>query len=92
VDVEGIDWMRGEMMSPADLRAAVEYTLAQRESPEPFEVVIGGHSPDDLAEAAARLVPYAEAGMTWWVEGIHPAFGPVGSLRERVRRGPPRVG
>jgi alkanesulfonate monooxygenase SsuD/methylene tetrahydromethanopterin reductase-like flavin-dependent oxidoreductase (luciferase family) len=30
VDVGGVDWMRGEIMSPDDLRAAVEYTLSQR--------------------------------------------------------------
>jgi alkanesulfonate monooxygenase SsuD/methylene tetrahydromethanopterin reductase-like flavin-dependent oxidoreductase (luciferase family) len=90
VDVEGIDWMRGQMMSPADLRAAVDYTLAQRQSAEPFEIVIGGHSPESPAEAAARLAPYVEAGLTWWVEGIHPAFGSLEAMRERVRRGPPR--
>ena len=91
VDVEGIDWMRNQMMSPTELRAAVDYTLAHRQSVEPLEVVIGGHSPASPAEAAERLVPYAEAGLTWWVEGIHPAFGSVEELRERVRRGPPRA-
>jgi alkanesulfonate monooxygenase SsuD/methylene tetrahydromethanopterin reductase-like flavin-dependent oxidoreductase (luciferase family) len=90
VDVAGVDWMRGQMMSPADLRAAVGYTLAHRQSAEPFEVVIGGHSPASPAEAADRLAPYAEAGLTWWVEGIHPAFGSVEALRARVRQGPPQ--
>ena len=90
VDVEGVDWMRDQMMSPADLRAAVDYTLAHRSSAEPFEVVIGGHSPANRAEAADRLAPYVEAGLTWWVEGVHPAFGSVEELRARVRQGPPQ--
>jgi alkanesulfonate monooxygenase SsuD/methylene tetrahydromethanopterin reductase-like flavin-dependent oxidoreductase (luciferase family) len=90
VDVHGYDWTRGEMMTPAELRAAVEFTLGERTSADPFEVVIGGHSPDGPRATAARLAPYVEAGLTWWVEGIHPAFGSVEQLAERVRRGPPR--
>jgi len=88
-DVEGVDWTRAEMMTPDDLRSMVTYVRAQRSVDDSFEVVIGGHSPADLQEAAARLEPYANAGLTWWVEGIHPAFGSMTELRARVRRGPP---
>jgi alkanesulfonate monooxygenase SsuD/methylene tetrahydromethanopterin reductase-like flavin-dependent oxidoreductase (luciferase family) len=90
VDVSGVDWMRGEIMPPDDLRAAADYALGQRQSAEPFEVVIGGHSPGSPAETAERLAPYAEAGLTWWVEGVHPAFGSVEELLDRVRQGPPQ--
>jgi hypothetical protein len=88
-DVEGVDWMRGEIMTAPDLRAMVEYTRSQRASDEHFDVVIGGRSPTDPAQATDFLGPYAEAGLTWWMEGIHPAFGSPEDLRTRVRRGPP---
>lgn len=89
-DVEGVDWLRGEIMTPDDLRAMVAYVKTQRSSDQPFDVVIGGHSPIERARAAAFLAPYVDAGLTWWVEGIHPAFGSAAELRARIRQGPPR--
>ena len=88
-DVEGVDWTRGDIMTPNDLRAIIDYVGAHRSSDAPFDVVIGGHSPDERARAVAFLAPYVEAGLTWWVEGIHPAFGSVADLRSRIRQGPP---
>jgi hypothetical protein len=93
VDVEGVDWTVGQVVPPDVLGDCVRYTLAHR--PEgargaPFDVVIGGCSPDDPAQAAARLATYAGTGLTWWVEAIHPAFGPPEALRAKIRRGPPR--
>jgi alkanesulfonate monooxygenase SsuD/methylene tetrahydromethanopterin reductase-like flavin-dependent oxidoreductase (luciferase family) len=89
-DVEGVDWMKGETMSPDDLREIVAYVRSQRAAGGPFDAVIGGHSPAEPGRAAEFLAPYVAAGLTWWVEGIHPAFGSMDELRERVRRGPPR--
>lgn len=88
-DVEGVDWARGEIMTPGDLGEMVEYVKAQRADDRPFDVVIGGHSPADPADAAAFLAPYEGAGLTWWVEAIHPAYGSVDELRKRIRGGPP---
>jgi Luciferase-like monooxygenase len=94
VDVEGVDWLRGEVVPPDVLGECVRYILAHRGDgtgrEAPFDVVIGGRSPDDPGAAAARLAPYAGAGLTWWVEGIHPAFGPPEALAAKIRRGPPR--
>jgi alkanesulfonate monooxygenase SsuD/methylene tetrahydromethanopterin reductase-like flavin-dependent oxidoreductase (luciferase family) len=88
-DVEGVDWVRGEIMTPDDLRAMVDYTRSQRSDAGPFDVVIGGHSPAGRSRGVAFLAPYVAAGLTWWIEGVHPAFGSVDDLRARVRRGPP---
>jgi alkanesulfonate monooxygenase SsuD/methylene tetrahydromethanopterin reductase-like flavin-dependent oxidoreductase (luciferase family) len=88
-DIEGVDWLH-DIMTPDDLRTMTEYTRSQRTAEDPFEVVIGGHSPPDLKAATARLAPYVEAGLTWWIEGIHPAFGSVDDLRHQIRQGPPR--
>jgi alkanesulfonate monooxygenase SsuD/methylene tetrahydromethanopterin reductase-like flavin-dependent oxidoreductase (luciferase family) len=90
-DVEGVDWLT-EIMTPADLRTIVSYFRSQRTSDAPFDVVIGGHSPSDPSTAADFLAPYVAEGLTWWVEGIHPAFGSAEELRAKIRRGPPRAG
>ncbi len=89
-DVEGVDWTKGEILTPTQLREMVAYTRSYRVSSEPFEVVIGGHSPFDQSRAADFLAPYAEAGLTWWIEGIHPAFGSAEALRRKIQDGPPR--
>jgi hypothetical protein len=92
VDSEGIDWQGGQIVPLDVLRESVRYTLDHRpaDAATPFDVVIGGRSPADRAQGAARLAPYVEAGLTWWVEGIHPALGSPAALRETIRRGPPR--
>lgn len=90
VDVDGTgDWTAGHIAPLEGLRAAAAYARSQRAEGSPFEVVIGGRSPRDRARAADRLGPYAEAGLTWWVEGIHPAFGTPSELRATIERGPP---
>jgi alkanesulfonate monooxygenase SsuD/methylene tetrahydromethanopterin reductase-like flavin-dependent oxidoreductase (luciferase family) len=90
VDTAGLDWLQGEIVPLEALTAALRYTLARRPAATPFDVVIGGRSPADGARAAARLAPYAAAGLSWWVEGIDPSFGPPPDLLALVRRGPPR--
>jgi hypothetical protein len=56
----------------------------------------------DLARDADTVAEYATAGVTWWIEDISPyRFGlgwedpwtpeAIALMRERVRRGPPRV-
>jgi len=93
VDAVGVDWTVGQIVPPDVLRDCVRYTLDHRPDAArgaPFDVVIGGTSPEDPAAAAARLATYEGTGLTWWVEGIHPAFGTPEALRTRIRRGPPR--
>ena len=51
-----------------------------------FDIVMGGNTTDmDLASAAATTAPYAEAGLTWWVEGVFD----FETLDQLVWRGPP---
>jgi alkanesulfonate monooxygenase SsuD/methylene tetrahydromethanopterin reductase-like flavin-dependent oxidoreductase (luciferase family) len=86
----------GESLTPEHTRAIVEYLARHRETDAPMEIAIGGHTESDTDRARADA--HAEAGATWWLEGISPwAFGwrwegpwPVEAMRERVRRGPPR--
>lgn len=82
------------------LHDVVAYVQARRESDRPFDIVFQGVTPgDDKAKAAAIVAPYAEAGLTWWLEAIAPyRFGqgfdgkwPVEALRQRVLQGPPEL-
>lgn len=91
IDGPGVDWMAGEIIRPDDLRASVEYTLAHRTASGPFDVVIGGHTPDNLQQAADNVAPYAALGVTWWVEAVYIGFGTVTQIRDRFRKGPPKL-
>ena len=82
----------GEMASPAQLAEAVSYTRAHRpDDSAPFDVALECVSDgQDRAADAARAETYAHAGLTWWVEALGWFRGPLDTMRERVRSGPPR--
>jgi alkanesulfonate monooxygenase SsuD/methylene tetrahydromethanopterin reductase-like flavin-dependent oxidoreductase (luciferase family) len=81
----------GELVSldADDVRGLLEVVGGYRTSDGPFEVVVGGTTPDDPAAAQALLEPLAEAGMTWWQETVDPRQTDLASFRRRVRQGPP---
>ena len=81
------------------LREALAYVYTQRSAPAAhFEVAVTGVTPGDAPAVAAEMVgAYAEAGATWWLEGIAPyrlglefdAAWPLEAFYERIRQGPP---
>ena len=79
--------------SPDQIRETIAYIRAHRDGDGPFDVVLAeGNTPgDDPAAAAAIVAPYAEAGLTWWQEGLHGRRGPLEAMRQRIRQGPPRI-
>ena len=78
-------------LTPDDIRAMREYVAARRTETTPFEIIAEGTTPgDDPAAAAAKVRPWAEAGATWWIEGMWDAMGNMDKVWERVRQGPPR--
>jgi hypothetical protein len=81
----------GEMATPAQLAEAVGYTHEHRAGDgAPFDVALECVSAGaDRAADAARAEAYAHAGLTWWVEALGWFRAPLGTMRERVRRGPP---
>jgi hypothetical protein len=89
-DVEGVEWTEGAMQTPAQLRTIVDFMRTLRPIDETFDVVIGGSSPKNPSEGAAFLAPYVEAGLTYWIEAVHPMFGTVADFRAKFRQGPPR--
>ena len=69
------------------LRAAVD---GHREDPAaPFDVLLGGTTPEDPGAARAMLEPLADAGVTWWQEVVDPRQTDLEAFRRRVRQGPP---
>jgi alkanesulfonate monooxygenase SsuD/methylene tetrahydromethanopterin reductase-like flavin-dependent oxidoreductase (luciferase family) len=51
-----------------------------------FEIAMSGvsHGP-----GASGWRPYADVGVTWWLESLSPSYGGLDELRRRVRAGPP---
>ncbi len=88
----------GKMMPPEEFVKLIAFIKENRQSDLPFDVIHGGHS--DAANAAEVVRPYAEAGITWWLESIDPwSFGgdtaaetwPVEAMRARIIAGPPKL-
>ena len=91
-------------VAPEDWVGILALIGNHRVKAEPFDLVQYGVIPgDDLAAAAALVVPYQEVGVTWWVEGISAfdyGFGwtdawtseIVEKLEKRVRQVPPKLG
>jgi alkanesulfonate monooxygenase SsuD/methylene tetrahydromethanopterin reductase-like flavin-dependent oxidoreductase (luciferase family) len=78
-------------MSPEQLGEIVGYTLAHRTATGPLDVALEASSEGaDPAAALAATEPYREAGLTWWIERLHPARGPLAEMRARLEAGPPR--
>jgi alkanesulfonate monooxygenase SsuD/methylene tetrahydromethanopterin reductase-like flavin-dependent oxidoreductase (luciferase family) len=76
-------------LDPDDVRGLLEVVGEYRTSTEPFDVAVGGTTPDDPAAARDLLAPLAEAGMTWWQESVDPRRTDLEAFRRKVRRGPP---
>ena len=82
----------GGYLSPDDIRALVAYISSQRTSDAPFDVATAGNIPiDDHAKVAEMVAEYAEAGATWWVQGVGRNFGSLEEVRTRIHVGPPKL-
>ena len=87
---------------PDECRELLAYVQAHRTSTAPFDAVHFAPTPgEDPLRAGEIVKPYADAGVTWWIEPVDPwRFGwsfevpwpPEATvrMRERIREGPPR--
>lgn len=81
----------GETMPPEELRAILRYTREQRAQQSPFDVALEGRTDGSAPDRGARHVaPYAQAGLTWWIEAMGWWRGTPADAMARVRQGPPR--
>jgi len=80
-------------VTPEDVRAMREYVEKNRGSDAAFDIVWEGVTPgDDPGRAASIVRPFAEAGITWWMESMWSPPNEPDDLRARIRQGPPSVG
>jgi alkanesulfonate monooxygenase SsuD/methylene tetrahydromethanopterin reductase-like flavin-dependent oxidoreductase (luciferase family) len=83
--------MTGEVTSD-DIRAMKAFIDENRTETTPFDIVMEGKTPGDDPEKAASIVrPWAEAGVTWWIEAMWGAKK-LEEVLSRIRQGPPRLG
>jgi hypothetical protein len=79
-------------ITPDDVRQIRAFVDEQRSATTPFDIVVEGITPgDDSERAVAQLEPFADAGMTWWIESMWDVPGGQKALRERIRQGPPQL-
>jgi probable F420-dependent oxidoreductase len=82
----------GQVKTPADLRAMHDYIAQHRTGDGPFDIVRFAAIPSgSAAEVAAKLEPWAESGVTWWIAGVTGKPGAFQAIRERVMQGPPEL-
>jgi alkanesulfonate monooxygenase SsuD/methylene tetrahydromethanopterin reductase-like flavin-dependent oxidoreductase (luciferase family) len=92
------------LISVDQWRSIMDAVRRQRgDTSAPFDFVQGGTTPgDDPAQAAAIVAPFAEIGLTWWVENLDPWRYGLGwedtwtpdytdQMNTRIRQGPPRI-
>jgi len=83
---------RGEV-TPEDIRAMKAYVEEKRSQNTPFDIVWEGETPgEDPGRAASILRPFAEAGVTWWIESMWSPPNEPEDLRARIKQGPPSIG
>jgi hypothetical protein len=78
-------------ISPQDIREMKAYIDQHRQSDTLFDFIMEGSTPGiEPFQAGAIVQPYAQAGVTWWLESMWqaPSLEPV---LERIRQGPPRL-
>lgn len=82
----------GEPARLEDVKDAIAYVKEQNPKPS-FDFAFSSAVPLELGASYVNDVvrPFAEAGVTWWMEGINEWAGSMDELRERIQGGPPRV-
>lgn len=93
----------GDPITPATWRSILATIARHRQSSAPFDAVQAGATDGaDRARGVETVAPYAEVGVTWWMEDISPyrfgrrwedpwTAGDARLMAERVRQGPPSV-
>ncbi len=88
---QGPDGSFGVPLTPDDIREMRAWLAGRLPDGAPFDIILEGQTPaDDPEAAAAQIQPLADAGATWWLEGMWDAMGDPDRLRQRIAAGPPR--
>lgn len=78
-------------LTPVTLAEMKQFVDANRTSTTPFDYVVEGNTPgENRAEAIAQVKPWADAGVTWWLESLW-KLTDLEQMRLRIRQGPSRA-
>lgn len=89
--ISGDDEQGAMTLAPADAAAGIDAVLRQRAPGTrgvPYDIAMTGVStgPDDPV-----FQPYADAGVTWWLEHLHAGRGSHSDVMARIAAGPPTM-
>jgi Luciferase-like monooxygenase len=81
---------RNGKLTPNDYQAISDVILAHRGTLEGFDIVCEGRTDGfDRSIDAAQITPYAQAGVTWWLEHATEGRDSLADMQARIQRGPP---
>jgi hypothetical protein len=77
-----------EDVTPKDVSEMKALVNANRTLTTPFDIVVSGKT-NNLANSQRKdvILPWLEAGATWWIEGLWGESQEA--ITERIRQGPP---
>jgi len=82
----------GGPLKPNDVRDMLAYINEHRSSITAFDIVKISSTPgDDIMKGVKMVTPYAEVGVTWWLESLYAHRNSFEEMRLRIRQGPPRL-
>ncbi|MBI4312446.1 MAG: LLM class flavin-dependent oxidoreductase [Chloroflexi bacterium] len=82
----------GGAIVPSEVAEVKQMAMERRAQDAPFAIVLEGETPGGNAREATAIVrPFAEAGITWWLESRWTAPGGLSDVRRRIAQGPPRA-
>jgi alkanesulfonate monooxygenase SsuD/methylene tetrahydromethanopterin reductase-like flavin-dependent oxidoreductase (luciferase family) len=84
-----VDYGRTVPVPPDEFAAAARFVAAERGSLDGFDLAAEGWT--EPATAAATVAPFADAGLTWWIEAMGWWRGGVAAARTRIAAGPPSL-
>lgn len=86
---------QGRLPVPAEIPEMRRFVEQHRSETTPFDIIMEGETPgDDPAQVAAIIRPWADAGVTWWIESRWEVPRDADGLalaHQRLLQGPPRV-
>ena len=78
-------------MAPTDIQAIKAFVDEHRTLKTPFDITLDAETPGNDHERAISIVhPWAEAGVTWWLESMWNGHITLDDIRTRIKQGPPR--
>jgi hypothetical protein len=76
-------------VQPEDLRQMKAYIDANRSLSTPFDIIMEGSTTGmEPQQVQEKLIPWVDAGITWWIEGLWGRSEE--QVIERIRSGPPK--